>query len=37
VLKEPFPVKNSRVEIPNRPGAGIEWDDNAVRKYRYDA
>jgi mandelate racemase len=37
ILKEPFPVKEGCVEIPNRPGAGIEWDEGAVKKYRYDA
>jgi mandelate racemase len=36
ILKEPFPVKGSRLEIPNRPGIGIEWDENAVKRYRYD-
>jgi len=22
--------------IPNRPGAGVEWDEDAVRRYQYD-
>jgi len=22
--------------IPNRPGAGVEWDEEAVRRYQYD-
>ena len=34
ILKSPFPVKGSRIEIPNRPGAGIEWDEAAVQRYR---
>jgi mandelate racemase len=37
ILKQPFPVKDSHVVIPNLPGAGIDWDEAAVKKYRYDA
>lgn len=36
ILKEPFPVKESHVEIPNQPGVGIEWDEAAVKRYRYE-
>ena len=35
ILKEPFAVKNSCLEIPDVPGAGIEWDEAAVARYRY--
>ena len=35
VLKEPFSVKDGRIEIPNCPGAGIEWDETAVERYLY--
>jgi mandelate racemase len=35
ILKEPFAVKNSCLEIPDLPGAGIEWDEAAAAKYRY--
>ena len=34
ILKEPFAVKNSYLEIPNRPGIGIDWDEDAVARYR---
>jgi len=34
VLKQPFAVRDSRIEIPNRPGIGIEWDEAAVERYR---
>lgn len=34
VLAQPFKVTHGRVEIPNRPGAGIEWNEDALRKYR---
>ena len=37
ILKEPFPVRDGMIEIPDRPGAGIDWDQAAVRRYRYDA
>lgn len=37
VLAAPFPVAGGQVTIPDRPGAGIAWDEAAVRRYRYDA
>jgi mandelate racemase len=36
VLKAPFPVKDGHVHIPNRPGIGIEWDEAAIERFRYD-
>jgi mandelate racemase len=33
VLKEPFAVKDGKIEIPERPGAGIEWDEAIVKRY----
>jgi mandelate racemase len=33
ILKEPFPVKAGYVEVPDRPGCGIDWDVQAVRRY----
>lgn len=33
VVKEPFAVRDGKVQIPERPGAGIEWDEVAVRRY----
>lgn len=35
VLKQPFAVKDGSIEIPDRLGAGIEWDEAAVDRYRY--
>jgi mandelate racemase len=35
VLKQPFAVKDGAIEIPDRPGAGIEWDEAAVARFRY--
>jgi mandelate racemase len=37
ILAEPFKVAESCLVIPNRPGAGIEWNKEAVKRYRYDA
>jgi mandelate racemase len=37
VLAEPFRPVDSAVTVPNRPGAGIDWNEDAVRRYRYDA
>jgi mandelate racemase len=36
ILAEPFMVKDGRLEIPARPGAGIEWDESAVKEFRFD-
>jgi mandelate racemase len=34
ILREPFRVKDGFVEIPDLPGAGIEWNEAAVARYR---
>jgi mandelate racemase len=36
-LQEPFLVREGFIEIPDRPGSGLEWDKAAVKRYRYDA
>jgi mandelate racemase len=33
VVQEPFAVRNGEIEIPQRHGAGIEWDEAAVKRY----
>ena len=33
VLREPFAVRDGKIEISERPGAGIEWDEAAVKRY----
>ena len=35
IVKAPFAVKSSSVQIPDLPGIGIEWDEAAVARYRY--
>jgi hypothetical protein len=33
---EPFEVRNSHIVIPARPGRGIEWNEAAVKRLRFD-
>jgi mandelate racemase len=37
ILKEPIEIRDGHAIIPNRPGAGIEWNDDAVRRFRVDS
>ena len=37
ILAEPYDVTDSLLIIPNRLGAGLEWNEEAVRRYHYDA
>ena len=37
ILAEPFKPADGFLAVPNRPGAGIAWDEDAVSRYRYDA
>jgi mandelate racemase len=34
VLREPLVVRDGRVEAPARPGAGLEWNEEAIARYR---
>ena len=36
ILAEPFPVADGFVTVPDRPGAGIEWNEDAVKRLRLD-
>jgi mandelate racemase len=36
ILAEPFAVADGHVVIPNRPGNGLAWDADAVKRYRMD-
>lgn len=36
ILAEPFRIVDGALEIPARPGTGLAWDDDAVRRYRAD-
>ena len=33
ILKEPYLVKNGYLNIPNKPGTGIEWNEKFLEKY----
>jgi mandelate racemase len=33
LLQEPVRVENGVARIPDRPGAGIGWDEAAVKRY----
>ena len=37
ILEEPYEVKDGNLVIPDRPGVGLRWNEDAVRRYRYDA
>ena len=32
ILQQPFKVRNGDVDIPDTPGIGLEWDEDAVKK-----
>jgi len=36
ILARPFEVKNGYVHIPDTPGSGIEWNETAMKRFRYD-
>lgn len=36
LLEEPLEVRGGAVEVPDRPGLGIRFDPDAVRRYRLD-
>jgi len=33
ILQRPYAVEAGMIQIPDRPGAGIEWDEAAVKRY----
>jgi mandelate racemase len=37
ILAEPFRLENGQLLIPDRPGNGIEWDEDAIKRYRLGA
>ena len=36
VIAEPFELRNGHLVIPNRPGNGLAWNEDAVKQYRRD-
>ncbi len=37
IIAEPFELAEGQLVIPRRPGAGIDWNEDAVKRCRYDA
>jgi mandelate racemase len=33
IIQEPVQIKDGHVLIPDRPGAGIVWNEEAVKRY----
>ena len=36
ILAAPFELADGSLTIPNRPGAGIAWNEDAVKRFRYE-
>jgi mandelate racemase len=36
LIKEPFEISNGHLQIPDRPGIGIEWDEASIREHMLD-
>ena len=36
ILAESFKIVDGALEIPNRSGTGLAWNEDAVRRYRVD-
>ncbi len=36
ILREPLPIVDGDAVVPKGPGAGLDWDETAVARYRTD-
>lgn len=36
IVAEPFELANGHLVVPNRPGNGLAWNEDAVKRHRYD-
>jgi mandelate racemase len=36
ILAEPFKIADGSLQIPNRPGTGLTWNEDAVKRYRIE-
>jgi len=36
ILEEPYPVSDGKIHIPDRPGLGLDWDEDAISAYCLD-
>jgi mandelate racemase len=34
ILAEPLRIVDGMAQVPDRPGSGVSWDDDAVKRYR---
>jgi mandelate racemase len=34
ILREPLRIADGMAQVPDRPGSGVSWDEDAVRRYR---
>jgi mandelate racemase len=37
VVAQPFALKDGNLIVPDLPGSGLEWNEEAVARFRYDA
>jgi mandelate racemase len=35
IIAQPFEVRDGFIQVPNRPGNGIDWNEDAIRKFAY--
>ena len=33
ILQQPYAMRDGELEIPNVPGVGLEWNDDAVKAF----
>jgi len=36
ILQRPFEVRDGHLNIPDLPGIGLEWDEDAIESHRVD-
>ncbi len=36
IIAEPFKLTNGHLTVPNRPGSGLAWNEDDVKRHRYD-
>ena len=36
ILQRPYEVKDGMLQIPDAPGTGLDWNEEAVEAHRFD-